>query len=61
MNQSPSLRTIDPAPDDDSFRAPPHNIEAEQALLGAILINNEACDKAVTVTYNGKTNVIQVW
>ena len=23
--------------------------------------NNEACDKAVTVTYNGKTNVIQVW
>ena len=25
-----------------SFRAPPHNIEAEQALLGAILVNNEA-------------------
>jgi replicative DNA helicase len=24
------------------FRAPPHNIEAEQALLGAILVNNEA-------------------
>jgi len=23
--------------------------------------NNEACDKAVTITYNGKTNVIQVW
>jgi hypothetical protein len=23
--------------------------------------NNEACDKAVTVTYNGNTNVIQVW
>ncbi len=24
------------------FRTQPHNIEAEQALLGAILINNEA-------------------
>src|SRR5580658_3160621 len=25
-----------------TFRAAPHNIEAEQALLGAILVNNEA-------------------
>ncbi len=25
-----------------AFRTPPHNIEAEQALLGAILVNNEA-------------------
>src|ERR1700726_1983533 len=25
-----------------AFRAPPHNIEAEQALLGAIWVNNEA-------------------
>ena len=24
------------------FRAAPHNLEAEQALLGAILVNNEA-------------------
>jgi len=31
-----------PAP---AFRAPPHNLEAEQALLGAILVNNEACDR----------------
>jgi replicative DNA helicase len=27
------------------FRAAPHNIEAEQALLGAILVNNDACDR----------------
>ncbi|MEP0520959.1 MAG: replicative DNA helicase [Hyphomicrobiales bacterium] len=27
---------------DDSYRLAPHNLEAEQALLGAILINNEA-------------------
>jgi replicative DNA helicase len=30
------------APAEPAFRAPPHNIEAEQALLGAILVNNEA-------------------
>ncbi|HET6388120.1 replicative DNA helicase [Hyphomicrobium sp.] len=28
-----------------TFRQPPHNIEAEQALLGAILVNNEALDR----------------
>jgi replicative DNA helicase len=28
-----------------TWRQPPHNIEAEQALLGAILINNEALDR----------------
>jgi len=27
------------------YRAPPHNLEAEQALLGAILVNNEAIAK----------------
>ncbi|MGB2932149.1 MAG: replicative DNA helicase [Methyloceanibacter sp.] len=35
-----------PAPaETPTFRAPPHNLEAEQALLGAILVNNEACDR----------------
>src|SRR3954447_23581500 len=29
-------------PDEKSFRLAPHNIEAEQALLGAVLVNNEA-------------------
>ncbi len=27
------------------FRLAPHNIEAEQALLGAILVNNDAFDR----------------
>jgi replicative DNA helicase len=31
-----------PAPAEPAPRTPPHNIEAEQALLGAILVNNEA-------------------
>ncbi|HUE46405.1 MAG TPA: DnaB-like helicase N-terminal domain-containing protein, partial [Aestuariivirgaceae bacterium] len=38
----------DPAPEessDDAYRSPPHNLEAEQNLLGAILVNNEAWDR----------------
>ncbi len=31
-----------PAVPDSTYRTAPHNIEAEQALLGAILVNNEA-------------------
>ena len=31
-----------PEPADENYRLAPHNIEAEQALLGAILVNNEA-------------------
>jgi replicative DNA helicase len=31
-----------PAAPDTTYRTAPHNIEAEQALLGAILVNNEA-------------------
>ncbi len=34
-------RPLDERPDTE-FRTVPHNIEAEQALLGAILVNNEA-------------------
>ncbi|CAN2532913.1 MAG TPA: replicative DNA helicase [Methylosinus sp.] len=31
--------------DQPTYRTPPHNIEAEQALLGAILVNNDAFDR----------------
>jgi len=34
-----------PAPETPVFREGPHNLEAEQALLGAILVNNEALDR----------------
>jgi replicative DNA helicase len=37
---STALKQVDPA--SPTFRSAPHNIEAEQALLGAILVNNEA-------------------
>ena len=32
-------------PSAPAYRTPPHNIEAEQALLGAILVNNDAYDR----------------
>jgi replicative DNA helicase len=32
-------------PQAPAYRTPPHNIEAEQALLGAILVNNDAYDR----------------
>ena len=38
MSEPDALEARAPA----GFRTQPHNIEAEQALLGAILINNEA-------------------
>src|SRR5262245_38893000 len=45
MNAQNAARVIEPEQESDSYRSPPHNIEAEQALLGAILVNNEACDR----------------
>jgi replicative DNA helicase len=30
------------------FREPPHNLEAEQALLGVILVNNEALERVAS-------------
>jgi replicative DNA helicase len=39
------IRSVPSASETPTFRAPPHNFEAEQALLGAILVNNEACDR----------------
>ncbi|MGB7126614.1 MAG: replicative DNA helicase [Methylovirgula sp.] len=42
---STALAASQPRSADPSFRVPPHNIEAEQALLGAILVNNDAFDR----------------
>ena len=39
------LRQMATSADPISFRQVPHNIEAEQALLGAMLINNESHDR----------------
>jgi replicative DNA helicase len=45
MSATPNLRPVESATTDESYRSPPANLEAEQALLGAILTNNEACDR----------------
>src|SRR5271165_891944 len=51
MRHAPALSAFSPQPslqeslDALPFRQAPHNIEAEQALLGAVLINNESFDR----------------
>ncbi|MEQ1577424.1 MAG: replicative DNA helicase [Hyphomicrobium sp.] len=42
---SDQLRSAANASEPVHFRQAPHNIEAEQALLGAVLINNESLDR----------------
>ena len=42
------LRAVAEADEPISFRQVPHNIEAEQALLGAILVNNESLDRVTS-------------
>ena len=48
MSAQPNLRPVETGPEDDAYRTPPHNLEAEQALLGAILVNNDACDRVTS-------------
>ncbi len=45
MASQATLRTVDPENPDEPYRSQPNNLEAEQALLGAILVNNDACDR----------------
>jgi replicative DNA helicase len=45
LAKSLAAETADAADQTSLIRNPPHNLEAEQALLGAILINNEALDR----------------
>ncbi len=41
----PIVRTLDQDEGDTEYRSLPNNLEAEQALLGAILVNNDAMGK----------------
>lgn len=49
MNSSPPNTSVTPFPNPDDegpgYRVPPANTEAEQALLGAILVNNRAFER----------------
>lgn len=45
LRSTDNLRQAASSPEPVNFRTPPHNIEAEQALLGAILINNESHER----------------
>ena len=45
MNTTANISPLNEADEQSSFRVAPHNIEAEQALLGAILVNNAVQDR----------------
>lgn len=45
LSALPAQPSLEESLDALPFRQAPHNIEAEQALLGAILINNESFDR----------------
>ncbi len=45
MPQQTTLRSVETDGPEEAYRTPPHNLEAEQAVLGAILVNNDACDR----------------
>ena len=49
MTISESVSTLTPLPiaeaQSSAYREPPHNLEAEQGLLGAILVNNRAFER----------------
>ena len=48
----PVLATLEGGLDSKTaYRQPPHNIEAEQALLGAIFVNNDALNKVGDFLY----------
>ncbi len=45
---SPHLSAVETGREEgNAYREPPHNVEAEQALLGAILVNNEAAHRVL--------------
>ena len=46
---SQTLSTVAGDPSADSFKTPPHSVEAEQSVLGGLLLDNEAWDKVADV------------
>ena len=49
MSQHASLRSVEIDSADESYRTPPHNLDAEKSVLGAILIHNDAFNSAAEV------------
>ncbi|MDP6707740.1 MAG: replicative DNA helicase [Alphaproteobacteria bacterium] len=45
ISNAATLTAIDSSDDDAGYRVLPHNVEAEQAVLGAILVNNDAASR----------------
>lgn len=52
FDDPPSIAFMSNDPSIDSIRLPPHSTEAEQALLGGLLIDNSAWDRVAGVVYD---------
>ena len=50
---SPVLSPVTADPRVDALKLPPHSIEAEQAVLGGLLLDNEALDRVADVISEG--------
>jgi len=46
---------------DAEAQALPHNIEAEQALLGALLVNNDVFDRVTAIVNEGHFYDPRAW
>ncbi len=49
MSQISAVKDINENTDKHEVQASPHNIEAEQALLGALLVNNDVYDRVASI------------
>lgn len=47
------MNARDPRPDDSGLRVPPHSVEAEYSVLGALLIDNRAWDRVGDMLQEG--------
>ena len=45
------IHSISKFSDQENYRLPPHSIEAEQSLLGGLLVNNDAWDQVADLVY----------
>ena len=58
LTSSEQLLSAAQAGDPVSFRQAPHNIEAEQLLLGAILVNNDVMDRISSGVFNRNVAIL---
>ena len=51
---NPTLKPASIDPETSRIKVPPHSVEAEQAVLGGLMLDNEAWDRISWVDNTGK-------